>query len=516
MRKKNSILNIITGISSQIILIILGLVSRKIFIDILGLELLGINGLFSNIISMLSLAELGIGGAIYYTLYKPLANNDYQQVRATMQLYGKLYKYIALAVACIGIALIPFLHLIIKEDVNSFYLISVYVCFLSDAVISYILAYKKNIISADQKTYIINTVQTGFSIILSILQIIILILTHNFILYLLAKILLGFSANVIFHLIANKMYPYLKDKEKVKLNDEAKAELIENAKALFIVSIATYCIVGTDNILISIFVNVTAVGIYSNYALIITIINGLGSQVFNGVKASLGNLLIKQSKNETYDIFNVLYFINFWMMSFFSVCLIVLLNTFISLWLGDEAVFPLYVPIIMVINFYIRSMLLSIETLRASAGLYSPYPFYKYWALIEGIINLILGLLLAGIFKMGIVGVMIATTISTQLAVAILPTTTFEYFFKMNSKPYYKKYFIYLIFTILVTVITLLCCSFVKITANLPLLFVKALICVVVPNGMIIAAFHKTKEFQYVWGIIKKLKNKRMATKKNK
>ena len=513
MRTKNSLLNMLTGVVSQIILIILGLVSRKIFINIMGLELLGVNGLFTNIISMLSLAELGIGGAIYYTLYKPLAQEDYPQVRATMQLYGKLYKYIAVAVACIGIALIPFLHLIIKENIDSFYLISIYVCFLTDAVLSYMLAYKKNIICADQKSYIINTVQSGFSILLSITQIVILITTQSFIIYLIAKILFGFSSNLIFHLIANKMYPYLKDKEKIKLNEQAKAELIKNAKALFIVSIATYCIIGTDNILISIFVNVTAVGIYSNYVLIINIINMLINQVFNGLKASLGNLLVKKSIDESYSIFNILYFANFWIISFSSVSLIVLINPFISTWIGDNALFPFYIPIAMVINFYLRLMLLSIETIRAGAGLYSPYPFFKFWALIEGILNLILGVILLSVFHMGIVGVMIATTISTQLAIITVPSTVYKYVFKKPCMEFYKKYFTYLCFTILITAITLWSCSFVNISVNLLELVLKGLICIVLPNGMIVAMYHKTNEFQYIWRLVKEILFKRLIVR---
>lgn len=514
MRRKNTILNILTGIASQIILIILGLISRKIFVNIMGLEILGINGLFSNIISMLSLAELGIGGAIYYSLYKPLAEDDYPQVRATMQLYSKLYKYIAIIVACIGIALIPFLHLIIKEKVDNVYLISVYICFLTDSVLSYMLAYKKNIISADQKSYVINTIQTGFSIAISIAQIIIILSTHNFILFLLVKIVLGFSSNVIFHLVANKMYPYLKDKNKVKLNEEAKAQLIKNAKALFIVNIAVYCVFGTDNILISIFVGVTTVGMYSNYILITNIINGLVGQVFSGIRASFGNFLLTKSLAEAHDIFEIIYFVNFWITSFCSICLIVLLNPFISIWLGKKALFPFYILIIMIVNFYMRSMTAAIETVRNGAGLYSPYPFFKYWALVEGLLNLILGVLLAGVLNMGIAGILFATTISTQVTVYVLPWNVYKYVLKRSSRLYYKKNFIYLLCTVLVTSITLLCCSFVNIGNNILALLEKGSICLVVPNLMIIAIFYKTKEFQYIWDMRKSVATKMFANRR--
>ncbi|MCB2296784.1 lipopolysaccharide biosynthesis protein [Clostridium tagluense] len=514
MRRKDSFLNIATGIGSQIILLILGLFSRKIFVNILGLELLGINGLLSNIISMLSLAELGIGGAIYYSLYKPLANDDYSQVRAIMQLYGRLYKYIALAVACIGVGLTPFLHMIIKANVTNYYLISVYMCFLIDAVLSYVLSYKKNIISANQKSYVINTIQTGFSIALSVAQIIIIITTHNFILYLVVKILFGFSSNLVFHIIANKMYPYLKDKSKVKLNNQAKAELVKNAKALFIVMISSYCIAGTDNILIAIFVNITAVGIYSNYILIIGIIKGLVGQIFNGIRASFGNYLLKESLDKAHNMFNILYFLNFWIMSFCCVCLIVLLNPFISIWLGKDSLFPFYLIIIMVANFYMRSTISAIEIVRDGAGMYSPYPFFKYWTLMEGILNLILGVTLAGPFKMGIMGILLATSITMQVGLFILPLSVYKYIFKRSSKTYFKKNFIYLICTVLVTGITLFCCSFVATRSGMLELLEKGIICLVVPNVIIKVLFNKTTEFQYIQDMIKGFMGKRLLLKK--
>lgn len=502
MRRKNSILNIVTGISSQLILLILGFVSRKIFVEIFGLEILGVNGLLSNVISMLSLAELGIGGAIYYSLYKPLAKNDHSQIKAIMQLYGRLYRYIAIVVACIGMALVPFLDKIVNSNINNNYLIGVYLCFLIDSVLSYVLSYKKNIISADQKNYVVNIIQTAFSVTVSVAQIIIIIRTHNYILYLVVKIIFGFFSNVTFHIVANKMYPYLKDKRKVGLNKEIEAELIKNAKALCIVMIASYCIAGTDNILISIFVNITAVGVYSNYILIINIIKGLVGQIFNSIRASFGNFLIEKSLDEAHDMFNILDFLNFWIISFCCVCLIVLLNPFISLWLSKDALFPFHLVVIMVANFYIRSTISSIEIVRDGAGMYSPYPFFKYWTLLEGILNLILGILLAGTFKMGILGIQLATTVSMQIGIVILPVTVYKYVFKRSSRPYFRKKFIYLISTILATGATLLSCNFV--TANgIVELFEKGIVCLIIPNLIIIMLFNKTKEFKNIRSLAK-------------
>lgn len=515
MRRSNSLFNILTGIVSQTILILLGFISRKIFVNILGLETLGINGLFSSIISMLSLVELGIGGAIYYSLYKPLAQNNYGQIHATMQLYSKLYKYIALAVAIIGVALLPFLQIFIKEHIDVTYLRIVFLIFVIDAVLSYLLAYKKNIISASQKTYVINTVQTIFSIAISIVQIIIIIMTKNFVLFLLVKVILGLSSNILFYYIANRMYPYLKSKDKVTLNPDTKTEIIKNAKALFMVNIAVYCVFGTTNILISIFVNVTTVGIYSNYLLIINTINRFVDQIFSGIRASFGDFLIKESIDDAHEIFDVSYFLNFWVIGFCSVCLIVLLNPFITIWLRKTTLFPLAAVIIIIANFYSRGMTAAIETVRNSAGLYSPYPFFKYWALVEGFLNLAIGIILAGWFKLGIFGIFLATTISTQITVFVLPWNVYKYVFKRPSKAYYKKNIIYLACTVLFTTVTFWLCSLVKVNNGLILLIIKGIICVIVPNVFIIAFYHKTPEFQYILKIRKSL-IKELVFKKKK
>ena len=509
MRQKNSILNIITGIGSQVILLFLGFFTRKIFINEMGLQLLGINGLFSSIISMLSLVELGIGGAIYYGLYKPLSQNNLTQVRAIMQLYSKMYKYIALAVALIGVAIFPLLGVIVKEKVNALNLNVVFLIFLLDAVISYLLAYHKNIITADQKSYVINTLQTIFSIIMQLLQIVVILITHNFILYLIIKIAFGFLSNLIFYYLSIKIYPYLKEKSKVVLDSEIKAEIIKNTKALFIVQLSVYFVYGTDNLLISSFVSVTAVGIYSNYLLIINTITGLVGQFFSGLRASFGNFLVKESKEDAQKIFNILFFVNFWLSGFCSTCLVVLFNPFISLWLGGESLLSLEIVVIIVINFYCRSMTQAVETVRNGAGLYSPYPFFKYWALLEGILNIILGLIFAGLFKFGIFGILIATVISTQITVFALPWNVYKYVFQRSSNEYYKKYFMYTVLMIFFISVTYALSNFVDVRNEYINFILKSLICLVVPNAFIIGIFNKTDEFVYIRNIgVKFIRNK--------
>ncbi|GAB6168208.1 oligosaccharide flippase family protein [Clostridium carnis] len=498
MRTSNSIKNIVTGVLLQVITVFLGFISRKIFIDNMGLELLGINGLLTNILSMLSLVELGIGSAIYFSLYKPLAKKDNNQVHAIMHLYSKLYKYIGVVVAILGLIMLPFLRYFVNTDISQEYVKFIFLIFLTDSVISYFLAYRRNILSADQKNYVINELSAIFSVSISLIQIIVIITTKNYIAYLLIKVILIFIQNVIIYFVTNNRYPYLKNKEVEPLDKLTKEEIIKNAKALFFVNISIYCVFGTDNILLSAFAGVATVGIYSNYVLVINTINNLIGQVFNGIKASFGNFLVEEDIEKAHFLFNVLYFINFWVSTFCAISLAVLLNPFVELWLGKEMLFPIIAVFIIVFNFHSRSMTNAIELVRNSAGLYSPYPFFKYWELVEGGVNLLASIILAGTLKMGMLGVFLGTSISTFVTVFVLPWNVYKYVFKISSKTYYKKYIKYVSFALVMLVITYFLANFFVIENKIIGFILKCFICVCIPNILILISFKNTKEFKYL------------------
>lgn len=518
MRTKNTIKNISSGILLQGLIVILGFVSRKIFIDVMGIELLGINGLLANVLSMLSLVELGIGSAIYYSLYKPLAEEDTDQVKAIMDLYSKMYKYIGVLVAVIGLILLPFLSFFMEEEVKVGmpYVRVIYLIFLTDSVISYFLAYRRNILSADQKNYVLNKYSAVFTVFTYVSQILIIYYTKNFILYLLVKLVLMVIQNIIIYQKTNKEYPYLKSKEKKVLNKDIKDELIKNIKALFLVNIAVYCVFSTDNLLISKFAGVIAVGIYSNYYLIINTINTLMSQVFQGIKSSFGNFLVEKSKEEAHKVFEVIYFLNFWIMTFCATSFIVLINPFISkIWLHDDSVlFPMIMVIVLVYNFYARGMTNAMEVVRNGAGMYSPYPFFKYWSIIEGIVNLIASVILGGVLNLGMIGVFIGTAISTCITVFVLPWNVYKYVFNMSSKVYYLKYALYNVLTVILCALTYFSANFIKIDNAYLQFIINALCCIIVPNVIILVLFLRTKEMGYLkekFNIKEMIKQKRGA-----
>ena len=498
MRTLNTIKNILTGLLLQIITLLLGFISRSVFIKEIGIDMLGLNGLLTNILSMLGIVELGVGTAIYYSLYKPLSEKNYNQIRAIMNLYSKMYRIMGISVAILGMSMIPLLNGIIEIEATNQYVITVYLIFLLDSVMTYFLSYRRNILSADQKNYVVNKVSSISFVIMSLLQIIVMKVTKNYVLYILVKVIIGIVQNIYIYILTSKKYSYLKLKSTIELDSTIKKDIIKNTKALFLVQIAGYCVFGTDNILLSVFCGITIVGIYSNYTLIINTINGLVMQIFNGIKASFGNFLVEKSMEEAHSIFNILYFINFWITTFCSISLVTLLNPFIEIWIGKEIILSMWSVSIIVFNFYLRGMTQSIDLVRNSAGLYSPYPFFKYWALIEGILNLVVSLILAGPMGMGMYGIFLGTSISTFLNVFVLPWNVYKYVFNMPCKQYYIKYLRYILTSGMLAFITYNVAANLEVKSIFITFIIKCIVCLILPNILILLFFKNTDEFKYL------------------
>ncbi|MFR7935385.1 MAG: oligosaccharide flippase family protein [Clostridium perfringens] len=284
MRIKKAIKNIATSIISQIVIIILGFVSRKVFIDNLGTEYLGINGLLTNILSMMVLIEGGIGISIVYNLYKPLAENNKEQIIALVNLYKKSYRVLALIILIISIFLYPFLNKIMKTDISAISIILVYSIFVIKNIVSYLNAYKWALINADQKGYILTINNLIFQIVTTISKIIILVLTKNYLLFLLIELIIFIIQNFVNTKTIRRIYPYLNDKVNVSLDSKTKNNINKNIRAMFLHNIGGYLVFSTDNILISSFINVSTVGLYSNYTMIIGQLSGLLSPVISGIE----------------------------------------------------------------------------------------------------------------------------------------------------------------------------------------------------------------------------------------
>ena len=503
MRKKNSIKNIVTALLGQVIGVILSFISRTIFIKYLGAEYLGINGLFTNILSILSLAELGIGTAIIYSLYKPLALKENAQIKALINFYKKVYNIIGVTILGIGIVLIPFLDNIIKDSPQVSRLGFIYCLFLINTVVSYFYTYKRSLIIADQKGYVVNIYRYVFNVILNIVQMIILITTKQYEIYLVLRIILTLIENISISYKANKLYPFLKEKNISKLDEETRREINKNVKALMYHKIGGVVVTGTDNILISSFVGLIWVGLYSNYQLIVSSINMIIGQIFDAITASVGNLNALESKEKKYQTYEKILFFNFWIAGFCCITLFELFNNFIELWVGGQYLFEDFLVFIIVLNFYMTLTRRTNWVYKDSMGLFW---HDRYKPLCEGIVNMIVSISLAP--KLGIVGVFIGTFVSTiTTAFWIEPYILYKYGFEMKVRGYFLSYIKYTTIILVAGIITDQICS-VFTTVTWISLFGRAAVCMIVPNLVFLGCSYRTDEFKYFWNLFKEIVDK--------
>lgn len=503
MRTKNSIKNSIFGIGGQAINTLLSFISRTIFITMLGADYLGVNGLFSNILSMLSLAELGIGSAIIYNMYRPLAEGDERKLKALMSLYEKSYKIIGITIAIVGCLISPYLSYIIKDTPNIPNLIIIYLMFLMNSVVSYFYIYKSSIIMADQKNYIITVRQQIFTVLQVILQIVVLYITKNYLAYLLIQIICTFLMNFSISKKADKMYPFLKSKNKEKLDSNEKKIIFKHVSATMSHKVGGVVVNGTDNILMSKFVGVYWVGLYSNYYMIISIINRFVGQIFTAITASVGHLNVKESKEKSYDVYKKILFINFWIYGFCSISLLSLFNPFIKLWLGDKFLLSSGIVVLIVTNFYLTGMRQSTITYNSTLGLFWN-DRYKPW--IEACINMIASIIL--LKKLGISGVFLGTLISSvTTSVWVDPYILFKHGFNRNLSDYFKQYLKYMLITIISAVSTYKLNTLIN-GNSIGIFIVKCILTFIIPNLIFIVLTFKTDEFKYtksmILGIVKR------------
>ena len=329
-RTEYSARNTTVAIVARMIAILLGFFTRVVFTHTLSEEYVGINGLFTDILNILALSELGIGTAITYALYKPIAEEDIEKQKSLMQLYKQFYRIVALIVLIAGLLVIPFMDVLIKDGQNIKYLVLIYLMYLGNSVISYLLIFKKTLIDAHQLNYLGVVCYTTFLVIQNVLQIVILVFTGNFLLFVSVMMLCTLGNNVAISIKADKLYPYLKDKNVQPLEKDEKQEIYRNIKAMLMHKVGNVVVTNTDNLLISSLVGIVSTGMYSNYFLVIGSIRQVLNQVFQGITASVGNLGVKEGKERVRKIFDASFFIGQWIFGFATICLYEVLTPIVA------------------------------------------------------------------------------------------------------------------------------------------------------------------------------------------
>lgn len=484
-----------TGIVLQFINKLMSFVVRTVFIKMLNSEYLGVNGLFTNILTVLSFAELGIGTAILFNLYKPVADNDIEKIKSLMLLYKKSYRIIGTVVFLAGLCVIPFMDFIITDAPNiKENLIIIYLLFLFNTASSYFLIYKSTIIYAHQKQSIINNIESLFYLTKSVLEIIFLVVTRNYLVYLIIQILSTLMKNILISRKADKLYPYLKEKNIKALSKSENKNIFLNVKALVVYKFGDVIMKGTDNILISSLINVSTVGLCSNYTMIILSVGSILTAAINGVSASIGNLNAVVNNDKKEKIFLQLTFLNYIIYSFCTIAFIVLLNPFIKIWLGANYVLELSVSIALSLSFFVEGLRAPAYTFRTTMGLFKKGKSSPY---IAAITNIILSIILCKIW--GVTGIYIATSIAQLVSYSwIDPYLIYKYEFKTSIKEYIKRMLQYAFVFIIQLIIMLLIIGRIEDTGISTFILKGILVCII-PNLINLLFFFRTEEFKAIF-----------------
>lgn len=503
-RSEYAALNIAFGLGGHVVTIVLATVCRMVFTRVFVADYLGVAGLFSNVIGMLSFAELGIGTAIAYALYEPIAKNDNEKITTLVRFYGKCYRIIGVVVFLVGLALLPFMDLIIKEKpaINESYNL-IYIILLFNTASTYFFSYRSSLLIAAQKNYLLTIFSNIMAVVQNLVQIVVIVCWKNYIAYLLISVAAVFANNVFSYCLAQKHYPFIKDKSAPLLTKQEKKSLARNVGSLTLNRLSGVLVNSTDNMIITYFSNLAAVGLLSNYTLFSDNINTVLNIVFNSLTASVGNYNVLESKKKKLSMFYSINFANFWLFAWAAIGIFVVASDFVKLLFGENYTLSQEIPLVLAINFYIVGMQNGVWTYCSTNGL-----FYqgRYILMVTAVINLVASLVLGKLF--GVFGILLATIIARLFTTTWhSPYIVFKYVFELPFRLYVKRYIGYLVVLVATGAVCWLLCSLVNISliANA---VIKFLICCIVPNAVFFCLFRKSEEFKTLTGFVKVISDK--------
>ena len=480
----------------RIILILSNFVIRTVFIQNLGVQYTGVTSVFTDVLSVLSLAELGFGEAISFALYKPLAENDKNRIQELLSFFRVVYRWIAVIVMVGGIICVPLMPYLLKDvtDIKE----NIYIIFflyVFKSAVSYLLVYRATFLIATQNSRIVSSIDTVQIGIKTIVQICILLFSKSFYAYLVAELLLTVGRNIVVSYVTKKMYQDIDFNANYKVNLKKEAKIVNNVVAMAMYKVSSVILHGTDSIIISSFVNTATAGILSSFRLIPNSLQIAYEQVVLSITPSLGNLLAEEDvEKRSYEVFKKLFFISFWIAFFCVVSMYVLLNPFANIiWFSEDLLLSQFTIGCIVANSFLACLTVPFQSFRTSAGL---FVYGKYRPVIMAILNIIISLAL--VRPLGVNGVLLGTVLSRLLTQTWYdPYLIFKRVFKKSVKKFYIQFGGYVILTIG-------CCYGTQMIAQLLSVgnkyidFVIAVICcVIVPNLLMFILFYRTEEFKY-------------------
>lgn len=506
-RTKNTLLNAVGGVAVRIITLLTMFITRTIFIRVLGMEYAGVSGVFTDVLTMLSFAELGIGQAITYALYRPIATGDEKQIAKLMNVYRRIYMVIAAIVLAVGTALIPFLKYIIKdvpsvkEDIKI-----IYIFYLLNTASSYLLIYKATFLTAAQKDYVVSKFRAIVSVVKAAIECVLLLVFKNFLIYLAFSVAANLAQNYIVAKVAEKQYPVLKEKSVEKLEPAERKKLFSDVRALALYKVSGTVLNGTDSVITSSMLGTVFVGILGNYNLITNNVYLFVMQLFNATSASIGNLAVKSTPEHQHRIFRQMLFLAFWIYCVCATCLWTLFNPFMYLWQGKENSFSAFVVALLIADFYVKGVLSPISQFRTSNGLFVQG---KYRPVIMAALNIGISILLAK--YIGIAGIILGTLISRALTQLWYdPWLIYRMVFFKSVWEYFLVYFLYIAVTVGCCAASQFLLGAVYPGSGFVQLIIGLVISLVISNLAIVLLFCSTREFKAIMEIVKKTIRRRV------
>ena len=492
MRLKYSTKNGIVGIITLLILALVGFVVTRVLISTIGIEYNGLNGLFNNIISILSITELGLSAAISFNLYKPIIEKDTEKINSIMFFYRKCYRIIGITIMVLALIVSVFVPIFVKDSsFSNNYIRFVFLLFALNSSISYFFSYRRSLFYANQKEYINTIIDFIMKLVKHTLQITVLIIFKNFTAFLIVNIVVTFINNIFIYIKSKKEYPEINVKD-AKRNKKVEKEIINSVKSLSIVQVLTSLNAFTDNILISSLINITTAGLYTNYYLIITELNRVITTIYNGVGASIGNLIAEGKKEKIKEIFTNIDYLSFFIGTFCCISLYIIMEPFVNIWLGNEYLLPNICLLVLAINFYLIVIKQPLIYFLKNSGNFKSLIMPM---VLECILNLGISIILA--INIGLVGILIGTFVSSIISyVLILRKTTLV--FDLEKESLIRDQILFTFIIIIELVLFKFISSLITVSNIWFNLIISGIMCLLLPNLISIIILKKSKKLNYL------------------
>ena len=504
-RTQKSVGNIAFSVLFQLVTLLTNFAMKSVFIKYLGIQYTGVSALFTDLLAILSMGELGFSTAISYALYRPLYEKNEAQILKLMHLYKRIYRVVFAVVLTAGLICLVFLRFFIKDvpDIQeSIHLIFIF--FVLKTAISYLFVYKATLLEANQEKNVLSIVGIAVRILGTGVEIAVIVITGNYLYYLAVSLVTVILQNTVISYVADKKHPVLKKPCPEELSREEKGEIFKNVRALAIYKVCATLQRNVDSIIISIMLGTAQVGFLSCYRMIAGNVDNLFGQIFEAIKSGVGNLAVSESTAHQHGVFRKMCFASFVIGNFITVSLLVLTNPFISLWLGEEYLLGMDVVLFLAADVYILAMERAYENFREAHALFVPG---KYRPAIMIAVNVILSVWLAK--DMGIAGVLLATVLARLVThVWYDPWLLYRRIFHKPFAPYLREKLLYALAVAADCALVYSVCNLISVSEPGLAFVIKVLCCAVLPNVFVIVFFHGNQQFKVLYQDIKRLIHK--------